>query len=101
MPYWLSLLADLLARDNQPDAARATLDAALIAAQAHEDLWWLPEVMRLRAAHDDDEEAAVARLRSAAGLASAHGSLALLRRCERDLGAAGVRPAAPGVLPTG
>ena len=99
MPYWLSLLADLLARDNQRDAARATLDAALIAAQAHEDLWWLPEVMRLRAAHDDEEKA-VTRLRSAARLASAHGSLALLRRCDRGLGAVGVRPAAPRVLPT-
>jgi DNA-binding SARP family transcriptional activator/tetratricopeptide (TPR) repeat protein len=99
MPYWLSLLADLLTRDNQPDAARATLDAALVAARANDDLWWLPEVMRLRAAHDD-EEAAVARLRSAAGLASEHGSVALLRRCERDLCALGVRPPGPGVLPT-
>jgi tetratricopeptide (TPR) repeat protein len=99
MPYWLSLLADLLTRDNQPDAARATLDAALIAAQAHEDLWWLPEVMRLRAAHDD-EEGAVARLRSAARLASAHGSVALLWRCERDLLSRGVRLSVPGVLPT-
>ncbi|HET7245472.1 MAG TPA: hypothetical protein VFJ07_11635, partial [Streptosporangiaceae bacterium] len=99
MPYWLSLLADLLTRDNQPDAARATLDAALVAAQAHEDLWWLPEVMRLRAAHDGEEDA-VARLRAAARLASAHGSLALLRRCERDLDAPGVRPAGPSVLPT-
>ncbi len=100
MPYWLSLLADLLARNNQRDSARATLDAALVAAQAHEDLWWLPEVMRLRAAHDEEEEEAVARLRAAARLASAHGSLALLRRCERDLNALGVRPAAPSVLPT-
>jgi hypothetical protein len=99
MPYWLSLLADLLTRDNQPDAARATLDAALVAAQAHEDLWWLPEVMRLRAAHDDEEDA-VARLRSAARLASAHGSAALLRRCERDLLSQGVRLSVPGVLPT-
>jgi DNA-binding SARP family transcriptional activator len=98
MPYWLSLLADLLARDDQPDAARATLDAALVAARAHDDLWWLPEVMRLRAAHDDGEEAA-GRLRSAARLASAHGSLALLYRCERDLDALGVRPADPSVLP--
>jgi len=99
MPYWLSLLADLLTRDNQPGAARATLDAALVAAQAHDDLWWLPEVMRLRAAHDD-EEAAVTRLRSAAELASAHGSVALLRCCERDLGTRGVRISVPGVLPT-
>jgi DNA-binding SARP family transcriptional activator len=99
MPYWLSLLADLSARDNRPGAARATLDAALVAAQAHDDLWWLPEVMRMRAAHDEGE-AAVARLRSAAELASAHGSAALLRRCEHDLRARGVRLSAPGVLPT-
>ena len=52
MPYWLSLLADLLARSNRPAAARATLDAAVAAGQARDDLWWLPEVMRMRAAHD-------------------------------------------------
>jgi hypothetical protein len=40
--------------------------------------------MRMRAAYDD-QEAAVSRLRSAAQLAFAHGSAALLRRCERDL----------------
>jgi DNA-binding SARP family transcriptional activator/tetratricopeptide (TPR) repeat protein len=84
MPYWLSLLADLLARHGSVDAARATLDAALVAGHAHDDAWWLPEVMRMRAAYDD-EEAAISRLRSAAQLASAHGSAALLRRCERDL----------------
>ena len=70
MPYWLSLLADLWERAGQPDAARATLDAALAAGQAYDDLWWLPEVMRRRAAHDDDAEAAVVRLSAAAKLAS-------------------------------
>jgi DNA-binding SARP family transcriptional activator/tetratricopeptide (TPR) repeat protein len=99
MPYWLSLLADLLARGGQVDAARATLDAALAAGQSHDDVWWLPEVMRMRAAYDD-QQAAVSRLRSAAQLASAHGSVTLLRRCERDLAGRGVRPPAPGVLPT-
>ena len=99
MPYWLSLLADLSARDNQPGAARATLDAALAAGRVHDDVWWLPEVMRMRAAYDD-EQAAVARLLSAAQMASEHGSVALLRRCERDLGARGVRLPAPGVPPT-
>ena len=98
MPYWLSLLADLLARNNRPAAARATLDAALVAGQAREDLWWLPEVMRMRAAHDG--EAAGSRLYSAAQMAMAHGSVALLRRCERDLAERGVRLSAPGVLPT-
>jgi DNA-binding SARP family transcriptional activator len=31
MPYWLSLLADLMVRNESPDAARATLDAAIAA----------------------------------------------------------------------
>jgi DNA-binding SARP family transcriptional activator len=99
MPYWLSLLADLLARDGRTAAARATLDAALAAARAHDDVWWLPEVMRMRAVHDD-EEAAVERLRAAADLASAHGSVALLRRCQTDLGKRDVRWPVPGVPPT-
>jgi DNA-binding SARP family transcriptional activator len=84
MPYWLSLLADLLTRAGQRDAGRATLDAALTAAQAHDDRWWLPEVMRMRAGYDDPAAAAV-RLHSAAQLAAEHGSVALLRRCELDL----------------
>ena len=33
----------------------------------------------------DERDAATARLRSAAALASAHGSIALVQRCERDL----------------
>ena len=98
MPYWLSLLADLLASDNRPDAARETLDAARAAAKENDDLWWLPEVMRMRAAYDD-EQAAVSRLRSAAGLASAQGSVALLRRCEHDLAGRGLHPPAPHVPP--
>ena len=99
MPYWLSLLADLLARNNRPAAAQATLDAAVAAGQALDDLWWLPEVMRMQAAHDAGE-AAGSRLRSAAQMAAAHGSVALLRRCARDLAERGVRRSAPGVLPT-
>jgi DNA-binding SARP family transcriptional activator/tetratricopeptide (TPR) repeat protein len=93
MPYWLALLAGLLERDSRDDAARATLDAALAAGRSYDDLWWLPEVMRMRAGHDD-AAAAGSRLRSAAQMASAQGSVALLRRCERDLTAlppAGVR----------
>jgi tetratricopeptide (TPR) repeat protein len=100
MPYWLSLLADLSARHGQPGAARATLDAAIAAAKARDDLWWLPEVMRMRAAHGDDEQAAISRLRSAAQLAADHGSAGLLRRCRRDLERRGVRVSVPGVLPT-
>jgi tetratricopeptide (TPR) repeat protein len=99
MPYWLSLLADLSARNHQPGEARATLDAAIAAAQARDDVWWLAEVMRMRAAHDD-EQAAILRLRSAAQIAAAHGSTALFRRCQDDLERRGVRLPAAGVLPT-
>jgi hypothetical protein len=99
MPYWLSLLADLSARNGQRGAARATLDAALAAGTEREDLWWLPEVMRMRAAYDDGQ-AAVRRLRAAARMASDHGSAALLRRCECDLAARGAIPPAGSVLPT-
>jgi tetratricopeptide (TPR) repeat protein len=99
MPYWMSLLADLSAGSSQPDTARAILDAALATGHAHDDVWWLPEVMRMRAAYDD-AEAAHSRLRAAAQLAAEHGSVALLRRCQRDLRERGVRPSAPGVRPT-
>ena len=99
-PYWLSLLADLLARNDRLGAAQAALDAALVAGRERDDLWWLPEVMRLRAAHDAGE-AAISRLRSAAEMAAVHGSVGLLRRCEHDLARRGVRAPSPGVLPVG
>ena len=99
MPYWLSLLADLHARDSRPGAARATLDAALATGRVHDDVWWLPEVMRMRAAYDH-EQAAIARLLSAAKMASEHGSVVLRRRCERDLSGRNVRRPAAGVPPT-
>lgn len=98
MPYWLSLLADLLDRDGQPDAARATLDAALIDGRAHGDVWWIPEVMRMRAAYDTPINA-VARLEASAVLARSHGSLAHVRTCEDALARRGVRNAVPGVRP--
>jgi predicted ATPase len=97
-PYWLSLLADLQARECRPSAARATLDAALTAGRLHEDLWWLPEVMRMRAAYDEPGQG-VARLRAAAALAASHGSAALVRRCADDLRARGAPP--PGPVPPG
>jgi len=89
MPYWLAVLADLYARHHQAGAARATLDGALAAGLAHDDLWFLPEVMRMRAAYDD-EAAAIARLRAAARMAADQGSVTLLRRCESDLAKRGV-----------
>ena len=72
--------------------------AALAAGYAYDDRWWLPEVLRRRAAYDDAAPA-IARLRCAAQMASEQGSAALLGRCERDLAARGVRPPAPSVPP--
>jgi DNA-binding SARP family transcriptional activator len=88
MPYWLSLLADLLGRCRKAGKARAVLDKAIADARAREDLWWLPEVLRMRAAHDDDRRAC-ARLAGAARIAADQGSLALLARCRQDLAGLG------------
>ncbi len=84
MPYWLSLLSDVQRRGGDLDAARATLDAAIVEAQTHEDVWWLPEVLRLRAAFEPVESARLERLRAAVALASEQGSTALIERCRRD-----------------
>ncbi|MGW0176173.1 ATP-binding protein [Rhodococcus sp. NPDC003322] len=48
MPYWLSLLADLHVRAGRLDSAHAVIDAALTAARARSELWWVPEVLRRR-----------------------------------------------------
>jgi DNA-binding SARP family transcriptional activator len=79
LPYWLSLLAETV---DDLDVRRALLDEALAAAAAHHELWWLPEVMRLRAALDADPGV---RLGAAADLARDQGSRSLLERCEADL----------------
>jgi hypothetical protein len=89
MPYWLSLLADLQQANGHAGAARATLDAALVAGQVRDDLWWLPEVQRIRAGYDT-EPVAIGRLRAAARLAATQGSTALLLRCEHDLANRGI-----------
>ncbi|HVW42385.1 MAG TPA: AAA family ATPase [Amycolatopsis sp.] len=88
MPYWLSLLADLQAGEGKPGEARETLDRALSAAHGRDDVWWLPEVTRMRAGYDDP---AAGRLHEAVDLARAQGSVALLERCTRDLAVLGVR----------
>jgi hypothetical protein len=99
MPYWLSLLADRLGRGGQRQRARSILDAAAASAEARSDVWWLPEVQRQRAMYDDHEADVVPLLCAAADLASRHGSVALLRRCQHDLAVRGVRPPEAAVRP--
>jgi tetratricopeptide (TPR) repeat protein len=76
MPYWLSLEADLLQDDG---AARAVLAAAEAAAYQRDDLWWLPEILRKRAALEE-RPAATALLQRARELAIEQQSPALARR---------------------
>ncbi|MCW2522043.1 MAG: family transcriptional regulator, partial [Frankiales bacterium] len=92
MPYWLTLLADLYAGNGLEQDARGTLDGALVVGSTSVDLWWLPEVMRMRAAYDD-RPAAIERLRAAEQQAAEQGSRTLRRRCQADLAALGVRSA--------
>jgi hypothetical protein len=90
MPYWLSLLAEVLIADERLDEARAVLDAALVAAEQHADRWWLPEVLRLRASLDPDPSA-LDMLHRATDLAREHSSLTLEARCRADLAGRDVR----------
>ncbi len=84
MPYWLSLLADLHCREGDTTAARATLDAAIASAIEHDDLWWLPEVLRARAVLDPPSRA-VRLLERAVVVAESQANVALLTRCRVDL----------------
>jgi tetratricopeptide (TPR) repeat protein len=84
MPYWSSLLAEVLIADGHPEAARAVLDAARIGAEQRDDLWWLPEVLRLRAGLEPGP-AAVSMLERAADIAAGQQSRILESRCRRDL----------------
>ncbi|HEX6517422.1 MAG TPA: AAA family ATPase [Nocardioidaceae bacterium] len=84
MPYWLSLLADALLGCGMTEDAEAALDAARSTAEQRGDAWWLPEVIRMRAALSSPDSAG-ALLESALRLAEEQGSHALADRCRADL----------------
>jgi DNA-binding SARP family transcriptional activator len=84
MPYWLYLLADVMVQVGRTAAARGILDAALAAAEQHDERWWMPEVLRARA-RLLSRDAAVPMLRQAAILAKNQHSRVLQARCEQDL----------------
>lgn len=84
MPYWLYLLADVMVQAGRTDAARGILDAALTEAEQHDELWWMPEVLRARA-RLLSRDAAVPILRRAAILAKNQHSRVLQARCEQAL----------------
>jgi len=95
MPYWLSLLGDALSREGADEKARAVLDAALVAAQQRDDRWWLPEVLRQRAALDTGQRA-VALVERGLLEATTQSSVELARRCAADLEALAVRRSSRG-----
>ncbi|MEO7422158.1 MAG: AAA family ATPase [Ornithinibacter sp.] len=86
MTYWLSLVADVHRREGRIESAAAVLDAATSFAIAHDDRWWLPEVLRARAALDPTPRS-VRGLERAVDLARAQSSMSLLNRCRADLDA--------------
>lgn len=89
MPYWLSLLARTLHDTGRRDAARAVLGAARSSAEQRDDVWWLPEVLRL-AAGLESGPSAVSLLRRGVDLAASQRSRTLHERCCSDLAALGV-----------
>ncbi|MEO6879682.1 MAG: hypothetical protein ABI181_01880 [Mycobacteriaceae bacterium] len=86
MTYWLTLVADLHRREGNTAAATAVLDAATSFAFEHDDQWWLPEVLRARAALDPGR-GQNQRLERAAELAQSQSSTTLLARCRADVDA--------------
>ncbi|HET6626419.1 MAG TPA: AAA family ATPase [Nocardioidaceae bacterium] len=84
MPYWLALLAEGMSRNGMAEGALAALDSARTAAESRGDTWWLPEVLRMRAALSQTAQGD-ALLGSALTLAEQQGSKALADRCRHDL----------------
>jgi hypothetical protein len=91
MPYWLSLLAQTT---SDQEYGRQTLRAALSAAGATGESWWIPELLRLQASHLDgaDRRDALGR---AVELARAQHSPAMVTRCEADMGQRSLGGATP------
>ena len=97
MPYWLSLLAELYARNDRPAVA-----AAHARRRPRRRAGPPRPVVDARGDADARRRTTARRPPSrdcgaAAEMARAHGSVALLRRCEHDLAERGVRPSTPGV----
>lgn len=83
-PYYLSLLAEVCLARDESDEARALLDAAMTIAEQNRDLWWLPELWRLRGLTEAGAQAE-ACFRRAASIADQQGSRSLALRAALSL----------------
>jgi len=82
VPFYATLLADMLLASGQRERARAVIDAALKVAEAGQG-FFVPELHRLRGELErlsGDNDAALDHFRAARELASAQGAIALLAR---------------------
>ncbi len=84
-PFWLSLLAEVLADAGRADDAGRVLDDARDWADEHGDLWWSAELWRLEAALHLDTQAAEPLLERGLGVAREQGAIALELRAAIDL----------------
>ncbi|MGH3496583.1 MAG: ATP-binding protein [Nocardioidaceae bacterium] len=84
MPYWLTLQAEAQLAAGLTTPALASLDSAQAAARQHDDVWWLPEVLRIRA-RLRPRQGTARLLEEARALALSMSSPALAARCQRDL----------------
>ncbi|MFZ0324479.1 MAG: SARP family transcriptional regulator, partial [Actinomycetes bacterium] len=87
-PYFLALLADCLERSGRAHDAAAVLDSACSTATTHQDVWWLPEVLR-RKALAGPERTRAKTLGQAFRMAEEQGSRVLAERLLSTLEGAG------------
>ncbi|WP_019588396.1 ATP-binding protein [Deinococcus apachensis] len=85
LPYYLALLAETQLLLGQPEAARAALDGAQSVARQNNDLWYLPELYRMRGLLNPAQ--AEPSFHRALALAREQGSLSLELRAATSLAA--------------
>ena len=84
MPFWLSMLAEVLIASGREREAARVLMKAHDWGEEHGDRWWLPEVLRLLAKVHDGREAVQLRAQAMA-VARQQGSRTLELRIANDL----------------
>jgi DNA-binding SARP family transcriptional activator/tetratricopeptide (TPR) repeat protein len=90
MPFWLSMLAEVLIASGREREAARNLVQARDWAEEHGDRWWLPEVLRLLASIQGGREAVQLRTK-ALEVAREQGSRVLELRIVRDVDREGDR----------